>query len=153
MIVQTIIIGLLLRNIEMTVVTETEDFTTIERRDQAPGTDTDEALPYLDDKHLPMIATGHLEMDMVRMVPQETPTPGQLEMNTEASAIIDEGACPHPLPVDAIMWTETTQAIDRRFMIAGAEAEVEALNGEIARLTLALHQAEKSFWRECPWTF
>ncbi|KAL8847324.1 MAG: hypothetical protein Q9221_007640 [Calogaya cf. arnoldii] len=151
MTVQMIIIGLLLRNIEMTVATETGDFTTTERRDQTPGTDTDEALPYLDDKHLPMIAIGHLEM--VRMVPQGTSTPGYLEMNTEPSAIIDEGACPHPPLVDALMWTETTKAIDRRFMIAGAEAEVEALGKEIARLTLALHQAEKSFWKECLWTF
>ncbi|KAI4087581.1 MAG: hypothetical protein LQ339_008869 [Xanthoria mediterranea] len=90
--VPTIITGLLQRSIEVTESIEVRGFTMIENRDQAPGTDTDGALLHLDDKHLPMIAIGHLEMRMVPLVAilaQGTTTLGHLEKSSGASPITD----------------------------------------------------------------
>ncbi|KAL8790312.1 MAG: hypothetical protein Q9213_000664 [Squamulea squamosa] len=142
------------RNIE---VNGAPDFTMIGNRDQAPGTDiTDGALHHQDDKHLPMIAIGHLETNMVRMVAtlaREKSTLGCPEKNYGALATIDEGACPHPTTDGVAMWTETTKDTDRLHIIAGAEAGVEALRDGNARHTLVPHQAERSSWKEYHWIF
>ncbi|KAL8772947.1 MAG: hypothetical protein Q9209_001967 [Squamulea sp. 1 TL-2023] len=146
------VIDLLQRSIE---VNGTPDFTMIDSRDQAPGTDTNGAL-HQDDKHLPMIAIGQFETDIVRMVAtlaQEMSILGRPEKNNGALAMFDEGAYPHPTTDGVAMWTETTKDIDRLHTIAGAEAGAEALRDGNARHIMVLHQAERSFWKEYHWTF
>ncbi|KAL9639953.1 MAG: hypothetical protein Q9204_000903 [Flavoplaca sp. TL-2023a] len=57
-----------------------------------------------------------------------------------------------PMADDVAMWTETVKDIDRLYMTVGAEAEVEALHDEIARLTSGPCPAERLFWKEFRWT-
>ncbi|KAL8727954.1 MAG: hypothetical protein Q9166_005719 [cf. Caloplaca sp. 2 TL-2023] len=102
------------------------------------------------------IAIGYLEMDVVGMIAtlvRETSTPGPPAMNNGSPAIIDEGACPLSMTVDAAMWTEIMKDIDRLQTIAEAEAGVEVLCDANAHLNLVLHQVERSFWKEYHWTF
>lgn len=50
-----IITGLLRHSIAMIEASEAQDSTVIDHADQALGTDIDEPLPHLDDKHPPMV--------------------------------------------------------------------------------------------------
>ncbi|KAL8914368.1 MAG: hypothetical protein Q9171_000998 [Xanthocarpia ochracea] len=103
MTVRTITTGLPKRNIE---VTGARDSTTIGNRDQPLGIDTDGVLHRRDDKHLPMIAIGHLEMDrlpMVAILAPGTSTRGRPGRNNGAPPTTDEHPSSHPRTVGLAM--------------------------------------------------
>lgn len=75
---------------------------------------------------------------------QGTSTPGHLERNNAASAIIDGGACHHPMIVVEAMWTGMMKDIDLLHTIAEAGVGAEALHHGNDRHILVQPRVERS---------